>query len=75
MFKMTQNYRYALQNSNTFSFTRLREGKNILQDIRSGEEQYFTGPNQNLPDRKILVEFWPNKVKFVLFLQFFILNL
>ena len=32
---------------------RLREGRNILQDIRSGEEQYFTGPNQNLPDRKI----------------------
>ena len=35
------------------AFTRLREGRNILQDIRSGEEQYFTGPNQNLPDRKI----------------------
>ena len=32
---------------------RLREGRNILQDIRSGEEQYFTGPNQNLPDRKV----------------------
>ena len=33
--------------------TRLREGRNILQDFRSGEEQYFTGSNQNLPDRKI----------------------
>ena len=32
---------------------RLREGRNILQDIRSGEEQYLTGPNQNLPDRKV----------------------
>ena len=32
---------------------RLREGRNILQDIRSGEEQYFTGLNQNLPDRQI----------------------
>ena len=31
---------------------RLRKGRNILQDIRSGEVQYFTGPNQNLPDRK-----------------------
>ena len=32
---------------------RLRKGRNILQDIRSGEEQYFSGPNQNLPDWKI----------------------
>ena len=36
-----------------FACPRLREGRNILQDIRSGEVQYFTGPNQNLPDPKI----------------------
>ena len=27
-----------------FEETRLCEGRNILQDIRSGEEQYYTGP-------------------------------
>ena len=37
----------------TWSVFQFHEGRNILQDIRSGEEQYFTGPNQNLPDRKI----------------------
>ena len=33
--------------------SRLLKGRNILQDIGSGEEQYFIGPNQNLPDRKV----------------------
>ena len=32
---------------------RLREGRYILKDILSGEEQYFAEPNQHLPDRKI----------------------
>ena len=51
--KLKENQWNYLKKTNEFCDIWLREGRNILQDIRSGEEQYFTGPNQNLPDRKV----------------------